>query len=221
MTTPLETPSNTPLRTVVIDDHPMVREGLRSMLRSGAIEIVGEAGRGDEAVRLVRELGPDIVLLDMKLPDMDGIAVLRELKEAVPRAAVLIVSMHDDPQLVRRAVEAGAAGYLLKGVSRRELLAAVQAAHDGESVLDPALLRAVLGDSSRRLTGPATPSSLTSVELDVLRLIAGGLTNREIGERLRWSVGAVKKYVQQILEKLEVSDRTQAAVVAVRRGLLD
>jgi DNA-binding NarL/FixJ family response regulator len=136
--------------------------------------------------------------------------------------------MHDDPALVRRAVEAGAAGYVLKGVSRRELLASVGAVMDGESVLDPALLRALVNEVRAGRTGPlatAAPGgateALTPVEREVLRLIADGLTNREISERLRWSVATAKKYVQRILGKLGVSDRTQAAVVAVRRGLLD
>jgi DNA-binding NarL/FixJ family response regulator len=216
------------VRVLVVDDHPMVREGLRSMLAGGPVEVIGEADRGADAVRDVEALGPDLVLLDLELPDLDGVAVLRRIKGIAPRTAVLIVSMHDDPALVRRAVEAGAAGYVLKGVSRRELLASVGAVMDGESVLDPALLRALVNEVRAGRTGPlatAAPGgateALTPVEREVLRLIADGLTNREISERLRWSVATAKKYVQRILGKLGVSDRTQAAVVAVRRGLLD
>jgi len=211
------TPLETPLRVLIVDDHPMVRAGLRSMLSGDEVEVVGEAGSGAEAVEQAVALGPELVLLDLELPDMDGVETLTRLKARAPRAAVLMVSMHADPSMVRRAVEAGAAGYVLKGIGRRELLAAVRAVRNGGSVLDPSLLRA--------LANPAPAESipvdaLTRVELDTLALLAAGLTNREIAERMRWSVGTVKKYVQRILEKLNVSDRTQAAVVAVRQGLV-
>jgi DNA-binding NarL/FixJ family response regulator len=206
-----------PLRVLVVDDHPMVRAGLRSMLDGDEIEVVAEAASGAEAAERAAALVPGLVLLDVELPDMDGVEALTRIKARAPRAAVLMVSMHDDPVMVRRAVEAGAAGYVLKGISRRELLAAVRAVRNGGSVLDPSLLRA--------LATPAAPPSgagdaLTRVELETLALLAAGLTNREIAERTRWSVGTVKKHVQRILEKLNVSDRTQAAVVAVRQGLL-
>jgi DNA-binding NarL/FixJ family response regulator len=148
---------------------------------------------------------------------MDGVETLTRIKSRVPRCAVLMVSMHDDPAMVRQAIDAGAAGYVLKGIGRRELLAAVRAVRDGGSALDPTLLRA-LANPGPAETGPA--DSLTRVELETLALLAAGLTNREIAERMRWSVGTVKKYVQRILEKLHVSDRTQAAVVAVRHGLV-
>lgn len=213
-----------PVRVLVVDDHPMVREGLRSMLDAEAVEVVGEAGSGAEAIQRAGELGPDIILLDVRLPDVDGLTVLRRLKEMAPQASVLIVSMHDDPALVRRAVDAGAAGYVLKGVSRRELLAAVQAVRYGESVLDPVLLRTLLADiSASPVAGPPQRGKgepLTRIEQDVLQLMAGGLTNKQISERMRWSVGTTKKCVQRILEKLQVSDRTQAAVEAVRRGFV-
>lgn len=195
------------------------------MLSHEAVEIIGEAGTGEEAIERAAAAQPDLVLLDMKLPDLDGLVVLRRLREIAPAASVLIISMHDDPLLVRRAVQGGAAGYVLKGLSRRELLAAVHAVRDGESVLDPTLLRAVLAETASnqppgRSTGAGAPELLTPLELDVLRLMADGMTNGQISERMHWSVSTTKKYVQRILEKLDVSDRTQAAVVAVRRGLL-
>jgi DNA-binding NarL/FixJ family response regulator len=213
----MDTPPDAPLRVLLVDDHPMVRAGLRSMLSGDEVEVVGEAGSGAEAVERAVALSPELVLLDVELPDLDGVETLTRLKARAPRVAVLMVSMHDDPSMVRRAVEAGAAGYVLKGIGRRELLAAVRSVRNGGSVLDPSLLRA--------LANPAPAESipvdaLTRVELDTLALLAAGLTNREIAERMRWSVGTVKKYVQRILEKLNVSDRTQAAVVAVRQGLL-
>jgi len=217
-------PAEPPIRVLVVDDHPMVREGLRSMLTADGVEVVGEAASGADALRDVRERSPDVVLLDLELPDLDGVTVLARLKESAPRIPVLVVSMHDETELVRRAIDAGAAGYILKGAGRRELLASVRAVRDGGSVLDPALLRGVTGLGEREplsvARGPAGEAP-SPVERELLRLIAQGLTNREIAARLRWSPATVKKYVQRILEKLGVSDRTQAAVEALRRGWLD
>lgn len=211
------------MRVLIVDDHPMVRAGLRSMLEPAGVAVVGEAGTGEDALRAAAACEPEVVLLDLELPDLDGLAVLQRLRARVSDAAVLVITMHDDPALVRRAVEAGASGYVLKGVGRRELLAALEAVRQGESVLDPSLLRATLSDT-RPTTRPDPRAKgiepLTSVEQEMLRLVAEGLTNREIGQRLRWSVGTVKKYLQRTLEKLGASDRTQAAVEAVKRGLL-
>src|SRR5438093_1606670 len=158
-------------------------------------------------------LRPEIVLLDLELPDLDGLAVLQRLKAAERRTAVLVITMHDDPALVRRAVQGGASAYVLKGVGRGELLSALEVVRHGGSVFDPSLLRASLSE-------PRAAEALTSIEQDMLRLVATGLTNREIAQRLRWSVGTVKKYLQRTLEKLGAADRTQAAVEAVKRGLL-
>jgi DNA-binding NarL/FixJ family response regulator len=217
----LPRPERASVRVLIVDDHPMVREGLRSMLEPAGVRVVGEAGKGEDAVRAAAASEPDVVLLDLELPDLDGLAVLRLLKTRAPDTAVLVITMHDDPVLVRRAVEAGASGYVLKGVGRRELLAALEAVRHGESVVDPSLLRATLSDT-RPEPRPRVKASeaLTSVEQEMLRLVAEGLTNREIGQRLRWSVGTVKKYLQRALDKLGAADRTQAAVEAVKRGLL-
>jgi DNA-binding NarL/FixJ family response regulator len=195
------------------------------MLSDEEIQIVGEAGSGAEAIERAPTVDLDVVLLDMKLPDLDGIDVLRRLKELLPASSVLIISMHDDPVLVRRAIEAGAAGYALKGIGRQQLRAAVQAVRDGEAVLDPTLLRAIVSEPCT-LALSRTPlrreglEPLTRLEIDVLRLMADGMTNAQISERMRWSLATTKKYVQTVLEKLQVSDRTQAAVTAVRLGLL-
>jgi len=211
-----------PARILIVDDHPMVREGLRSMLSGDAVEVIAEAGSAHEAISLATELHPDLVLLDIELPDMDGLAVLRRIKETATGVAVLVVSMHDEPARIREAVTSGAAGYVLKGIGRRELLAAVSAVRDGEAVLEPRLLQSLVGEASGPREGrDGRAEPLTPVEHEVLRLVADGLTNREIGERMRWSLGTAKKYVQRVLERLDVSGRTQAAVAAVRRGLLD
>jgi len=210
------------IRVLTVDDHPMVREGLRSMLSDEQVEVVAEAASAEEALRLVSAGGQDVVLLDLELPDMDGITLLSKIKDIDSSLPVLVVTMHQDPALVRRAVHAGATGYVLKGVGRSELLASIRAVGSGESVLDPGLLRAALDEPPD--SGPDRPApdpALSRVELELLRLVARGLTNREIGQHLRWSHATVKKYVQRVLEKLDASDRTQAAVVAVRRGLLD
>ncbi len=210
-----------PIRVLIVDDHPMVREGLRSMLSVPEIEVVGEAAAAEEALARAGALAPDVVMLDIQLADADGLAVLRRLKAALPRTSVLMVTMHANAEFVREAVRSGAAGYVLKGITRRELIAAVHAVREGESVLDPAVLKDVLGGAvpgSRQAAAETEP--LTRIETDVLRLLTEGLTNREIGERMRWSLGTAKKYVQRVLEKLQVSDRTQAAVEAVRRRLV-
>jgi len=209
----LPRPDPAPMRVLIVDDHPMVREGVRSMLEPAGVQIAGEAGTGEDALRMAAALEPDVVLLDLELPDLDGLAVLRRLKAFERPIAVLVVTMHDDPALVRRAVEGGAAGYVLKGVGRGELLSALEAVRHGGSVFDPSLLRATLSE-------PKAGEALTSAEQEMLRLVAQGLTNREIGKRLHWSVGTVKKYLQRTLDKLGASDRTQAAVEAVKRGLL-
>jgi DNA-binding NarL/FixJ family response regulator len=219
----LPRPDRAPVRVLIVDDHPMVRAGLRSMLEPAGIEVVGEAGTGEDALRAAAASQPEVVLLDLELPDLDGLAVLQRLKALAREMAVLVITMHDDPALVRRAVEAGASGYVLKGVGRRELLAALEAVRHGEAVFDPSLLRATLSDTRPEpRPGPRAKGGepLTSVEQEMLRLVAEGLTNREIGKRLHWSVGTVKKYLQRALEKLDASDRTQAAVEAVKRGLL-
>jgi DNA-binding NarL/FixJ family response regulator len=209
----LPRPDPAPMRVLIVDDHPMVCEGVRSMLEPAGVQIAGEAGTGEDALRMAAALEPDVVLLDLELPDLDGLAVLRRLKALERPIAVLVVTMHDDPALVRRAVEGGAAGYVLKGVGRGELLSALEAVRHGGSVFDPSLLRATLSE-------PKAGEALTSAEQEMLRLVAQGLTNREIGKRLHWSVGTVKKYLQRTLDKLGASDRTQAAVEAVKRGLL-
>ena len=193
------------------------------MLSVPEIEVVAEAGTAEEAMTRAAERSPDVVLLDIQLADADGLAVLRRLKAAMPQTSVLIVTMHANAEFVREAVRSGAAGYVLKGITRRELVAAVRAVREGESVLDPAVLKDALGapdGAGPRAAAPPDLEPLTRIETEVLRLLTEGLTNREISERMRWSLGTAKKYVQRVLEKLQVSDRTQAAVEAVRRGLV-
>jgi DNA-binding NarL/FixJ family response regulator len=217
----MDSPSGA-IRVLVVDDHPMVREGLRSMLEGSEVEVVAEAGTAAAAVAAAERDRPDVILLDIELANGDGLGVLAEITARMPDTRVLIVTMHDESRLVRRAIEAGAAGYVLKGVSRRELLAAIRTVRDGESVLDPELLRSLVVEAPVEPRPGSRPTDqLTAIDCDVLRLVAQGLTNREIADRMRWSVATAKKYVQRILGKLGVSDRTQAAVEAMRIRLLD
>jgi len=211
-----------PIRVLLVDDHPMVREGLRSMLSEEGIEVVGEAGSAEEGLGRCAQLLPDVVLLDMQLPGEDGLHFLERLQKVQPGVAVLIVSMHDEPRFVRAAIYAGAKGYVLKGIGRRELLSSVRAVRAGEMVLDPALVRTVTACPDTVLAALAPMAErLSAIERVVLTHVAEGLTNRQIAERMRWSLATAKKYVQRILVKLDVSDRTEAAVAAVRRGLVN
>lgn len=216
------------IRIVLVDDQTIVREGLRSMLSPEPdIVIVGEAGNGAEALTLVPQANPDVVLMDVRMPGMDGLTALERLKGLVPRTSVIMVTLYDDPDYLLRAVSAGAAGYILKDASRDELVRAVRVTADGGAIIAPPLLAELLSRMSQAPTQPpaAAPACdlgerLSERELQVLRLIADGRTNQEIAEELTIGATTVKTHVQNILQKLSVSDRTQAAVYAVRCGLI-
>lgn len=184
--------------------------------------VIGEAEDGQQAVRLAKELSPDIILMDVRMPGMDGLTALEEMKAVAPRSSVIMLTLYDDPNYLLRAVSAGAAGYILKDASRDELVRAVRVTAEGGAIIDPAMLPALLRQV-KRATTPSTligKEKLSARELDVLRLIAEGYTNQEIAEKLILSPTTVKTHVQNILQKLGVSDRTQAAVYAVRCGLI-
>jgi DNA-binding NarL/FixJ family response regulator len=211
-------------RIIIADDHEFTRIGLRTMLEGEAdIELAGEATNGREAVALCEQVRPDLVLLDIRMPDMDGLAAARAIRAAYPETRLMIVTMHENPDYLVEALRAGVVGYVLKDSSRRTFLAAVRQALRGETFVNGSmtvqLLQRMSGGS--HLAEGHLVEPLTARERDVLRLIAAGHTNRSIGRELAISLGTVKAHVEHIIAKLGVSDRTQAAVRAVELGLLD
>lgn len=208
-----------PLRILLVDDHEIVREGLRTLLSDeDDLEVVGEAGDGAQALRLVAALEPDLVLMDLAMPGMDGLETLRQLRRSGSAARVLILTTFAEGEQVREAVAEGALGYLLKDVPKAELVRALRGARHGTPALHPEAQRVLM-------RGVATPPGdspfdlLTPRELSVLELLAQGFSNKKIGTTLHLSEGTVKGYVSAVLAKLQVQDRTQAALLAVRHGL--
>lgn len=215
------------IRIMLVDDQIIVREGLSAMLGvEDDIVVVGQAGGGAEALRLVPQMTPDVVLMDVRMPGMDGLTALDQLKSLYPTLSVIMVTLYDDPDYLYRAVSAGAAGYILKDASRAELLSAVRTVAAGGAIISPGMLRDLLSrisglmDTSAASQPCAPELGLTRREVEVLGLMAEGLTNQEIADRIIVSPTTVKTHVQNILQKLGVSDRTQAAVYAVRCGLI-
>jgi DNA-binding NarL/FixJ family response regulator len=208
-----------PIRVLVVDDHAVVREGLRTFLElQDGIEVAGEAADGEEAIEAAGRLRPDVVLMDLVMPALDGLAAMRVLRERVPGARVIVLTSFADDDKLLPALRAGAAGYLLKNAEPQELARAVRAAHAGEALLDPHVA-ARLVDA---LAGKKEPlDRLTPREREVLQLIGRGFSNKRIARELRLSEKTVKTHVGHVLAKLGVDDRTQAAVFAVRTGLID
>jgi len=208
------------IRLLIADDHLVVRTGLKSLVAATEIEIVGEAGTGGECLRLVQETQPDVVLLDIRMPDGDGLNTLSRLKLDKPTLPVLVFSTYDNPTYVARAVALGANGYLSKGATRDELVAAIRTVARGENAWTRDELRRVTGALATPRLASDIDVPLTQRESEVLRQLSYGLTNKEIAQALHISYETVKEHVQHILRKLGVSDRTQAAVWAVRKGLV-
>jgi DNA-binding NarL/FixJ family response regulator len=203
-------------RLLIVDDHPVVRDGLRGMLETQPyLEVVGEASDGTEALKLAAELEPDLVLMDLRMPGMDGVTATREIKNHQPRIQVLVLTTYDSDADILPAIEAGATGYLLKDTSRDELYRAIRAAARGEPVLAPSVASRLMG----RMRSPAE-EKLSSRELEVLGLVAEGASNSDIAGRLHISQATVKSHLIHIFDKLGVSDRTAAVTVALQRGLI-
>ncbi|MDQ2953216.1 MAG: response regulator transcription factor [Chloroflexota bacterium] len=210
-------------RVLLVDDHELVRQGIAAMLHGAAdVQVVAEARTGREALEVARRELPDVVLMDVKMPDMDGLEATRKLKEERPRTAVVMLTMHDNPTYLREAVRAGAAGYLLKDVSKDELLDAIRQVATGGAFIESQMLKGMLSEMKPTGGGPSPAAkNLTKREREILALVAEGMSNREIAEKLVLSPETVKSHVAAILEKLNVSDRTQAAIYAVRNGLVE
>ena len=214
-------PANPSIRVFLADDHPVVRQGLRTYLESRpGIAVVGEAGDGEATVTAVERLRPDVVLMDLVMPGGGGVAAIRRLRERVPETRVVVLTSFASDDQVIPAVQAGAAGYLLKDVEPSGLEAAVRLVHQGEALLDPQIAGRVMEEVAHP---PAVGdlASLTPREREVLGLLGRGLSNRELADTLVVSEKTVKTHVSNILMKLGVHDRTQAALLAVREGLVD
>jgi NarL family two-component system response regulator LiaR len=206
------------IRVLIVDDHAVVRQGLRAFLQlQPDIDVVGEAASGNEAVDVAAANAPDVVLMDLVMPDGDGISAIRALGAACPEARVVVLSSYIDDAQVLNAIQAGAAGYLLKDIQPDDLAAAIRQVHRGLPALNPRAAALLMHRTGTRPQG----AELTPRELDVLRLIAEGFANRDIATRLFVSEKTVKTHVSHILAKLEVADRTQAALLAVRNHMVD
>jgi len=204
---------------LVVDDHAVVRDGLRAFLElQDGIEVAGEAADGAEALLSAESLRPDVVLMDLVMPNVDGLSAMRDLRERVPRARVIVLTSFLDDDKLMPALRAGAAGYVLKNAAPAEVARAVRAAHAGEALLDPVVAARLLETLS---TDGDPIDSLTPREREVLELIGRGYPNKRIARELAVSEKTVKTHVGHVLAKLGVTDRTQAAVVAVRQGLVD
>jgi NarL family two-component system response regulator LiaR len=209
------------IRVLIVDDHAVVREGLRKFLElQDGLEIVGEAGDGEEALGVAERLAPDVILMDLVMPKLDGVEAMRELRSRLPACRVIVLTSYADDERLLPAIRAGAAGYLLKNVQPMELARAVRAAHAGETLLDPVVATRLVETIAQAPEQTPPDDRLTPREREVLELLARGLSNKRIALELGVAEKTVKTHVSHVLEKLAVSDRTQAALYAVRAGLL-
>jgi len=225
-----------PAQVIIVDDHHLARESLRDLLADEPdIEVVGEAANGREALALCSRLRPDLVMMDVRMPEMDGLEATRAIKQELPKIIVLILTMHENPDYLLEALRAGAAGYVLKDALQHEAATAVRQALGGESPLDPELaarlLRRLADEEKERVEAPRSARGrrerlphvepLTPREKEVLELMKLGHTNRQIARELVISTGTAKNHVEHIIQKLMVSDRTQAVVKALELGILE
>jgi DNA-binding NarL/FixJ family response regulator len=208
------------MRVLIVDDHPMTRDGLRAALStSGDIEIVGEATNGEEAVEAVRQLHPNVVFMDVRMPGMDGITATNEIRTISPDTKVILFTVEESRTAIADAIRAGVSGYLLKDVSAGELIQAAKLAVQGKAVIHPSLTRAFIEEVQYHDRRPDTP--LSRRESQILQKIAYGATTKEVAHDLTISPHTVKTHLERIFEKLGANDRAQAVAIALRRGLVD
>jgi DNA-binding NarL/FixJ family response regulator len=211
-----------PIRVLIVDDHVVVRRGLISMLESiEEVKLVGEAGDAQEALEQIPIVRPDVLLLDIRMPGMDGLRLLRYLSDKKPELKIIILTNYAEEQFLLNAFQAGAYGYLLKNVKRKDLVDALYAAHEGRRMLSPELLNSALKQLSELSQQQALDRlGLSEGEIDLLKLVAEGHTNRQIAEEMFWSETTVKRKLSDVFQKLNATDRAQAVAVAMRYGLL-
>lgn len=211
------------IRILLADDHAVLREGIRSLLEDQPdMSVVGEAQDGREVVHLAGELKPDVVLMDIAMPLLNGLEATRQIKRDHPHVAVLVLTMHDNEEYVRQALSAGASGYVLKQAAASELVAAIRAVHRGEAVLSPAITRLVLEDYLHRdrIKPSPAPDDLTPREREILQLVAEGYTSREIAEMLSLSVKTVQAHRTSLMQKLDLHDRGELIKYAIQKKII-
>jgi DNA-binding NarL/FixJ family response regulator len=209
------------IKILIADDHPVVREGLFAMLnREVDFDVVGEAKDGREAVNKTKELSPDIVLMDLRMPDMDGVEAMREIKSAMPDVKFIILTTYSDDEYIFSGIEAGARAYLLKDAPREDLFKAIRAVYRGESLIQPVVASKLLDRFSELSRGKPSGEGLSERELEILQLMAKGAANKEISAQLSIAQSTVKTHIANIFQKLGVNDRTEAVTQALKKGII-
>ena len=210
-----------PIKVLITDDHPVVREGLSAMLnKEPDIQVVGEAENGTEAIDKAKELQPDVVLMDLRMPEVDGVEAMRQIRAANPGIKFIVLTTYDNDEYIFKGIEAGARAYLLKDAPREELFKAIRAVYKGESLIEPAVAGKVLDRFAELSRQAQAPERLSERELEVLKLMAKGAANKEIAAGLCISESTVKTHIQTIFQKLKVSDRTEAVTEAIKKGII-
>jgi len=209
------------IKILIADDHPVVREGLSAMLSEEQdIQVVGEAGNGAEAVDKAQELQPDIVLMDLRMPEVDGVEAMRQIGAVNPDIRFIVLTTYDNDEYIFKGIEAGARAYLLKDAPREELFKAIRAVHKGESLIEPAIAGKVLDRFAELSRKAQVVEALSEREVEVLKLMAKGAANKEIAAELSISESTVKTHIQTIFQKLGVGDRTEAVTEAIKKGII-
>lgn len=208
-----------PIRLLIADDHTLVRQGLRQLCEQlGGFTVVAEAENGAEAVALARTAKPEVILMDIVMPDVDGVQAIRQIIGETPTARIIALTMYRQEEYMLNVIRAGARGYLLKSVDARDLIAAIEAVHRGDYLIDPIIAARVLSELYLKMPDPSRVEPLTESEMAVIRLVARGVENEEIARTLNYSVYTVANRLRTIYQKLQVANRTQAALYALRQG---